>query len=136
MARIAIYLSESKKKILLRTFFESLISYCPLIWMFCDRNLDHKINRLPKRALQIAYNDYNSSFEELLEKDSSINFHQRNLRSLATEMFTIKNKLSLAFVCDLVNKLNEVNARAELGVLRCRLVNAFIWLKLSIFSAS
>ena len=61
MARIAIYLSESKKKILLRTFFESLFSYCPLIWMFCDKNLDHKMNRLHERALRIAYNDCNAS---------------------------------------------------------------------------
>ena len=109
MARIAIYLSESKKKILLRTFFESLFSYCPLIWMFCDKNLDHKINRLHERALRIAYNDYSASFEELLEKDGSVNIHQRNLRCLATEMFKIKNKLSPPFICDLVNELDESN---------------------------
>ena len=107
MARIAIYLSESKKKILLRTFFESLFSYCPLIWMFCDKNLDHKINRLHERALRIAYNDYSASFEELLEKDGSVNIHQRNLRCLATEMFKIKNKLSPPFICDLVNKIRQ-----------------------------
>ena len=61
IARIAIYLSESKKKILLRTFSESLFSYCPIVWMFCDRDLDHKINRLHERALQIAYNEHNAS---------------------------------------------------------------------------
>ena len=109
MAHIAIHMSESKKKILLRAFFESLFSYCPLIWMFCDRNLDHKINRLHERALRIAYNDYNASFEEFLEKDGSINIHQRNLRCLATEVFKIKNKLSPPFICDLVNELDELN---------------------------
>ena len=77
--------------------------------MFCDRNLDHKINRLHERALQIAYNDYKASFEELLEKDGSVNIHQRNLQCLATEMLEIKNKLSPPFICDLVNELDELN---------------------------
>ena len=105
-ARIALYLSESKKR-----YFEELIlnRYCPLIWIFCNRNLDHKINRLHERALRIAYKDCNSSFEELLEKNGSVNIHQRILRCLATEMFKIKNKLSLPFICDLVNELDESN---------------------------
>jgi hypothetical protein len=68
LSRIAQYLSESKRKILMKTFFESLFSYCPLIWMFCDRTLNAKINRLHEKALRNAYNDYNSSFEDLIVK--------------------------------------------------------------------
>ena len=67
----------------MKTFFESSFTYCPLIWMFCDRTLNAKINIiLHERALQIAYNDYISSFEDLLVKDGSVT----NLRSLLTEM--------------------------------------------------
>ena len=106
LSRIAQYLSESKRKILMKTFFESLFSYCPLIWMFCDRNLNAKINRLHERALRIAYNDYISSFEDLLVKDGSVTIHEKNLRSLVTEMFKIKNKLSPPFICDLVKESN------------------------------
>ena len=82
--------------------------------MVCDRNLDHKINRLHERALQgiaLSNDEYNASFEELLGKDVSINIHQRNLRCLATEMFKIKNKLSPPLFCDLVNELDESNAQ-------------------------
>ena len=86
----------------MKTLFESLFSYCPLIWMFCDRTLNAKINRLHERALRIAYNDYISSFEDLLVKDGSVTIHEKNLRSLVTEMFKIKNKLSPPFNCDLV----------------------------------
>ena len=74
--------------------------------MFCDKNLDHKINILYESALWIAYNDYKASFEKLLEKDGSVNIHQRDLRCLATEMFKIKKKLSPPFIWDLVNKSN------------------------------
>ena len=104
MARIAKYLSVSKRKILMKTFFESLFNYCPLIWMFCGRTLNKKINTLHERALRIAYNDYTSSFDALLDKDSSVTIHQRNLRCLAIEMFKINNKLSPPFICDLIQE--------------------------------
>ena len=51
MARIAKYLSVSKRKLLMKTFFESLLDYCPLIWMFCGRTLNKKINTLHEQAL-------------------------------------------------------------------------------------
>ena len=58
------------------------------------------------KALRIAYNDYISSFENLLVKDGSVTIHEKNLRSLVTEMFKIKNKLSPPFICDLVKESN------------------------------
>ena len=35
--------------------FDYQFSYCPLIWMFCSRSLNHKINKLQERALRILY---------------------------------------------------------------------------------
>ena len=35
----------------------SQFSFCSLVWMFHDRNLNNKINIIHKRALRIAYND-------------------------------------------------------------------------------
>ena len=74
--------------------------------MFCDQTHNAKINRLHERALWIAYNDYISSFEDLLVKDGSVAIHEKNLGSLVTEMFKIKNKLSPPFICDLVKGSN------------------------------
>ena len=64
--------------------------YCPLIWMFCSRKLNNKINRLHKRSLRIAYEDYVSSFEELLIKDGSVTIQQSNLKVLAQKGFSGK----------------------------------------------
>ena len=75
MARIAKYLSVSKRKLHMKTFFESLFNNCPLIWMFCARTLNKKISTLHGRALRIAYNDYTSSFNALLDKGSSVTIH-------------------------------------------------------------
>ena len=84
----------SKKRILMNAFFKSQFSYCPLIWMCHSRANNNKINRLHERCLRIVFSEKQSSFETLLEKDSSVSIHNRNLQILATEMYKIKNNLS------------------------------------------
>ena len=57
--------------------------------MFCIRSLNHKMKRLHGRCLGIVYNDNYSSYEELLNRDSSFSMHHRNFQFLATEMFSV-----------------------------------------------
>ena len=83
-----------KRRILLNTFIESQFSYCPLIWMFHSRKLNHKINHIHERALRLVYNDYTSTFENLLLMDGSVSIHHRNIQKVATEMFKAKSNLS------------------------------------------
>ena len=52
------------------------------------------MNRIQERALRIVYKDYVSIFVQLLEKDSSVSIHIRNLQVFATENFKAKNNLS------------------------------------------
>ena len=79
----------SKKKILMNSFFKSLFSYCPLIWMCLNRTINNKINHLHERYLQVIYNDNISSFKVLLERDGSAPIHNSNLQIFATEMFKV-----------------------------------------------
>ena len=51
----------------MKTFFEYQVGYCPLIWMFHSREVNNKINNLQERSLRIVYNDYITSFEDLLK---------------------------------------------------------------------
>ena len=105
--RLANFLSGHKRKVLMKTFFESQFSYCPLLWMFCSRKLNNKINRLHERALRIAYSDYVSSFQELLIKDGTCNIHQRNLKVLALEMYKIAHEKFPSFMKDLVEEIDR-----------------------------
>ena len=118
IVRLANIISEKKRKVLLKTFFESQFSYCPLLWMFCSRKLNNKINRLHERALRIAYADYVSSFEELLAKDDSVTIHQRNLKVLAVEMYNIYCGKSLTFMNELVE---ELDTKYQTSSLWCRI---------------
>ena len=47
-----------------------------------NRTTNRKINRLHERCLRIIYNDKQSSFKILLEKDSSVSIHDRNIHCL------------------------------------------------------
>ena len=69
-----------QQRILFRLFFEAQFKYCLLIWMFCSRSANSKINKLHERALRVVYGDYNSKFEELLTKDGSFTIHHKTFR--------------------------------------------------------
>ena len=46
-----------KRKVLMQAFFRSQFAYCPLVWMFCGRTENAKINKLHHRALRLVYRD-------------------------------------------------------------------------------
>ena len=94
LSRIAPHLDFKKKKLLINSFFMPQFNYCQLIWTCHNRTKNNKINRLHERFLRLLYNDKKSSFHDLLEKDSSISIHHRNLRALATEMYRIYNGMA------------------------------------------
>ena len=79
-----------QRKCIVNSFITSHFSYYPLVWMFHSRRLNNRINHNYERALRIIYQDYNSSFKELLRKDSSLTIHKRNLKLLVTGMFKVK----------------------------------------------
>ena len=78
----------------MKTFITSQFNYCPLAWMFHNRTLNNKINKLHERALRLVYDNENLTLQELLQMDNSMSIHHRNLQKLATEMYKAKNNLS------------------------------------------
>ena len=98
LARISQFMNIHKRRMTMKAFLTSEFGYCPLVWMFHSRKLNSRINKLNERALRMVYQDYVSSFTELLEKDKSTTIHNRNIQLLATELFKVKNGLSPAFM--------------------------------------
>ena len=90
LARMARYLDRGKMKILMNAYITSQFSYSPLTWMFHTREINHRINKVHERALRIVYGDYSLPFNDLLEMDNSCTIHQRNVQSLAIELFKCK----------------------------------------------
>ena len=61
LVRIAKYLDDSQKNMILNSFFFSHFNYCALVWMFSSKEANNKIEKLHKWALQIIHNDYDST---------------------------------------------------------------------------
>ena len=78
----------------MNAYFISQFVCCPLVLMNHSRTLNNRINGLHKRALSLVYNDFSSSFSELLEKDKSVTIHHRNLQTLAYEIFKVKKNMA------------------------------------------
>ena len=53
LARLVPYINVEKRRIIMKAFTESLFEYCPLSWMFHNRDFNNKINRIHERALRI-----------------------------------------------------------------------------------
>ena len=113
LARIVRILPFQKRRLILKTFIESQFSYCPLVWMFCSRKMNNKMNHIHERALRLVYQDYTASFDDLLKKDNSLRFHHRNIHQVAIEMFKVKHDLCPPFMKEFFTYIsNEQGTRA------------------------
>ena len=59
-----------------------------------SRKLNTRINYIHERALRIVYQDYTSTFEELLLKHDAFTIHERNVQILGIELYKVINGLS------------------------------------------
>ena len=106
LSRVSHLMDFKHRKKILHAFILSQFGYCPLVWMFHSRQLNQRINRLHERALRIVYQDQKSSFCELLDKDGSVTIHERNIQSLAIELYKVWHGLSPE-IMNLVFPVNE-----------------------------
>ena len=110
LSRITPFMKISKRHVLINSFFISQFNYCPL--MLHSRSINNKINRLQERVLRIVYNDFKSSFKNLLEKDGTVSIHVKNLQKLSTEMFKISKNFSVPPMSELFYyKVNHCDLR-------------------------
>ena len=65
------YMSLSKKKKLVSSFFNYQYNYCRLIWMLHSCIINNKINCLHERFLCLLSGEKLSSFQKLLQQDKS-----------------------------------------------------------------
>ena len=126
LSRVSNYMSLSQRKTIMKSFILSQFGYCPLVWMFHNRALNHRINKIHERALRVIYRDEKSSFEELLLKDESFTVHERNIQTLAIELYKVANDLSPK-IMSLVFPLNTQARYTGENVFRSYNVKTVTW---------
>ena len=112
LIRLCRYYTLEQRRNLMKSFIESQFSFSPMTWMFHDREVNNKLNKIHERALRIVYRDDTSTtFEELLKKDNSLRIHHRNIHVMAIEMFKSLNGLGPALLDNLFIKNDNSNER-------------------------
>ena len=66
--------------------------------MICIKSANKQIHRTNKCVLRVLYEDYDSSFEQLLEKDGGIAVNQKNLQNLMTEIYETTNQINSPYI--------------------------------------
>ena len=72
---------------LANAFINSQFNYAPLVWMFAGKTSINKICKIHHRTLQVIHNDYQKSYDELLDINKDVNIHQKHLCILDLEVF-------------------------------------------------
>ena len=103
LQRIRNYLSTEKARLLATAFINSQFYYAPLIWMFAGKSLISKVQKIHFRTLQVLYNTYGKSYNELLILNRGISIHQKHLHFLATEVYKSVNNLNPQFMWNYFN---------------------------------
>ena len=101
LARVSTFMDPGKLRLQVNSFINAHFSYCPLVWMFHDRNLNAKVNKTHEIALRIVCKDTHADYEALLRLDNAVPIHQRNLQYLKIEIYKLKNSLNPCFTREL-----------------------------------
>ena len=125
LARLSNYTDPVKLKLLMDAFIKSQFSYCPLAWMFHDRTINSKVNKIHERALRIVCKDSGNDFVNNV--NSSVTTHERNLLLLMIEIFKTKNDLNPTFLKDIFAERDGYYSLRNLNHLRLPKVRTIIY---------
>ena len=81
------YLDTSSCTFLFNSFVKSNFNYCPMVWHFCGKVNNDKIEKIQHRALKIIYKDYVSSYEDLMLKANTPTMLNKRLQGILCEVF-------------------------------------------------
>ena len=80
------------------SFVNSQFNCCAIVWMFCSRKSQFRLENIHKGTLRVVYNEYEKNYKDLLADHDEISIHQKHLQFLATEVFKSANKLNPQFM--------------------------------------
>jgi hypothetical protein len=96
------------------SFILSDFNYYPVIWHYCSEKYYLKMEKIQERALMFIFEDYYSSYENLLEKSKLPSLKIRRLKTIAVETFKIIHQNSPSYLHDLINiKFQNYNFRSQ-----------------------
>ena len=99
------FLTFYKRKILLNSFVQSQFTHAPLVWMLHTKTANNKINRVHYKFLKTLYDDHDSTFKQLLDKEGTFTVHEKNIQTLLIQMFKAKHDLGPPLLKEIFKKM-------------------------------
>ena len=101
LQRLSKHLDYKARMAIFRCFILSHFGYCNLVWHFCGVSNTAKLERLQYRALKFVHQDWNSSYEDLLERSQLPTLELARTRSILLEVYKAVKHISPSFMWNL-----------------------------------
>jgi len=108
LLRLSKFLDPQNKILIYKYFIKSNFNYCLLVWHFCSKSNAESLEKLQHRALRITFNDFTSSYADLLTRANMPTLHLSRTRDIALETFKSLYKISPPYLHDLVKLKNPI----------------------------
>ena len=107
LARISKFINFKARKLIFQSFVMSNFSYCPLVWHFCGKKNNSKIEKIQERALRIVCDDYTSTYQELISKVGTTTVLQSRINCILLEVFKSINHTNPKYIQDMIDITNS-----------------------------
>ncbi len=98
-------------------FIEANLNYCPLIWMNRNKTDMKNIENVQKRAVRMVFNDYSSSYQELLKRSKTRALEIKWKRQLVTEVYKATHHLTPPYITSLFpQKIVNYDLRSNMPI--------------------
>ena len=115
LARLGNILDVQSKRCIYESFITSQLSYCPVVWHFCNSGDLRKVEKLQYRALKHIYGEYKATYAVLLQKSNMQTLYVQRLRCVLIELFKIIHKIGPMYLQDLCTiKYSHYNLRNDI----------------------
>ena len=95
----------------------SHLNYCSVVWHFCSSTNAKKLEKLNHRALSFVFNDYKSSYDELLTKHKILSLYEQRIRNCLIYVYKSLHGLAPS-ITNLVNiRTTKTNLRGGVKLL-------------------
>ena len=81
--------------------------YCPLVWHFCGKTNTSKIEKLQEGALRFVFNDFISSYDNMLEKAELTTLTLSRIKTLALKVYKAIHGHSPPYMKDMFTSRQE-----------------------------
>ena len=91
LKRISKYLNINVKLTIYQSFIISNFTYCPVVYNQCLTKDVKKLEKLNARALSFVYDDFTSTYQELLHQNNKASLHLMRAKTIVELVFKVLN---------------------------------------------